>query len=320
MGAFGWGGVACRDFLAFMSELLQDPAVQGGYIPLLLGIVLALLIRLAGGRELGERWTVLAVCIAWLIAYWILEGVRWPAVASKQKIFYIVAVAFALGWILEVARPRHGWLIGASLAVPAVAIYWIAARTLASAETTSVLVTVVLSWAASVLVLWRLAANGRAEETPSEGLGDRSGLFAPSCLLVAALGAGVVYLNGAEIGLAQLNIALGAILGMYMLVNFVGFVATGRSFHFGVVGVIGAGMIWLACAYVAILFGSAVSRIAVAVLLGCFVLDPLARRLRVGRGRVGRIVQPFVYGAIVALPAVAAVAWSFVVAPPPSDY
>lgn len=303
-----------------MSEMLQDPAVLGGYIPLALGLVLALLIRQTGGQTGGLRWTVLAICIAWLIAYWILEGVRWPAVASKQKIFYIVAIAFAVGWALEAARPRHVWLLGASLLAPALAVYWIAARSLASAQDTSTLLLVVALWLASVIVLWRLAANSRAEATPSEGVGDRSGLFSPSALLVAALGAGVVYLNGAEIGLTQLNIALGAILGMYMLVNYIGFVATGRSLNFGPVGVIGGGMIWLVCAYIGVLFGSSVSRISMAVLVGCFVLDPVARRLRLGDGRAGRVIQPFLYGLVVALPAIAAVIWSFVVAPPPSDY
>ncbi len=303
-----------------MSALLQDPAVTGGYIPLVLGLVLVLLIRLAGGRVHGERWAVLAICIAWLLAYWLLEGIRWPAVASKQKLFYIVAVAFALGWVLEAIRPRHLWLVVASLAAPALAVYWIAARSLANAKDTWTLLTVVLLWIAGVVVLWRLAANSREEKDPRGGIGDRSGLFAPSCLLVAALGAAVVFLNGAEIGLTQLNIALGAIVGMYMLVNFVGFVATGRSFNFGAIGIIGGGVIWLACAFVGVLFGSSVSRIALAILLLCFLLDPLARRIRFGDGRLGRVAQPLCYGAVVALPAIAAVAWSFVVAPPPSDY
>lgn len=303
-----------------MNALLQDPEVQGGYIPLALGLLLALLIRLAGGRDGGARWTVLAICIAWLLAYWILEGVRWPAVASKQKLFYIVVAAFALGWLLEAVRARHSWLVAASLAAPALVVYWITARSLANAPDISTLLLAVLLWLASVIVLWRLAANSSAEEAPNEGAGDRSGLFAPTCLMVAALAAGITYFNGAELGLAQLNLGFGAILAGYMLVNYVGYVATGRSLDFGPVGVVGGGMILMSCAYVAVLFGSAVSRISLAVVLLTFVLDPLARRLRFGTGRTARIVQPIAYGVVVALPAVAADAWAIHVAPPPRDY
>lgn len=303
-----------------MDALLQDPAFQGGYIPLALGLVLVLAIRLAGGRENGTRWAVLAICIAWLIAYWILEGIRWPAVASKQKLFYVVAVAFAAGWLLETARPRRGWLLGLTLVLPAAAVYWIAERSLANAKDTSTLLLAVILWLAGAVVIWRLSVNSHPEASPSDGVGDRSGLFAPSALLVAALGAAIVFMNGAEIGLTQLNVALGAILGMYMLVNFLAFVGTGRSFNFGPIGALGGGMIWCACAYVGVLFGSSVSRISMAILLGCFILDPVARRIRLGQGRAGRVLQPIAYGAVVAVPAVAAVAWSFIVAPPPSDY
>ena len=82
----------------------QSPEVQGGIIPFVAAVLLVIAVRLAGGRELGGRFAVVGVPLAFLIAYALLEPISWPAVASKQKVFYIAVLALIVDAGLSAAE------------------------------------------------------------------------------------------------------------------------------------------------------------------------------------------------------------------------
>ena len=307
-----------------MNGLLQDPAVQGGVIPFALGLALTVVLRFGGGAAQGARFAPLALGLAFLAAYWVLEGIApFPPVASKQKIFYLAILAVAAGLALEATGASRKATVAVAIAFPLIALLWLAQRPLFGAPTLALIVKLAILYAASLLVFWRLDAASRAGHGARDDTAHTepaAGLRAPSMLLVSAFAAGIISLFGAFIGLAQLSIATGAILGGYMLVNYLLSVRAGTAFPFGPIGVIGVGGAWLVCVYVMTLYGQSVNKGVLAGLLLGFLLDPIARRARVGRATAARVLNPLFYGAIVAIPAVIAAAAVLATAEPDSGY
>ena len=295
----------------------QSPEVQGGGIPFVVALLLVVAVRVVGGREAGGRFAVAAVPAVFLVAYALLEPVSWPPVASKQKVFYIAALALAAGVGAALLKAGRAPTLAITAAFAVIALGWLAIRTLSAGPAFGDLATLVILILASVFLVWRLLA---AETEPTgtaepDGIEDRRRwIHAPAVLLVLSFAAGLISLAGAFIGMAQLAIGLGAILGGYLLVSYVGFVRSDEPLRFGVIGAIGAGGAWLTCVYVMVLFAGAVSRPALAILILAVLADPIARKVRIANGRQARIVQPILHGAIVAVPAVAAVVYAFAMA------
>ena len=301
-----------------MEGFWQSPEIQGGVIPFAVAMAAALVIRLVCGREWGGRLAILAAGIAFLVAYGILESITWPTVSSKQKVFWLAGIALVLGLAMEM---RGGGRVGALIVAhlfPIGALGWLAWQKIISGPSQELLITLVLLYLGSLVVIWMLVTATPARRQESRiGCGR---INSPAMLMLVGFAAGVISITGAEIGMAQLSVAIGAVLAGVLVPSYLLYVARGEAFKFGPIGVIGLGGAWMTCIYVMVLFGSSVSLIALAILLLTFLMNIAARRIRFGDGRVARFIEPVLFGALVAIPAVVAVAYVVLTAEPDSGY
>lgn len=301
-----------------MQGFWQSPEVQGGVVPFVIAFVLVALIRFGGGRGLGARLAILGVGIGFLAAYYLLESITWPAVSSKQKVFFIAAAFLVAGLFFDLVRlpAKVGAVIG--LVGFIAALYWLTERNLARGPDTTLILQLAGLAIAAAVVFFSLAAI-----TPSDAwdeTGNTGPLQAGSVMLLVAFAGGAVSFFGAFIGMAQLLIALGAVFGAWMLLHYLGWAAAGAPMGFGNLGTVGTGGVWLTCVAVMILFAGSVNPYATALLLLSFILGVLARPLAIGGPARGRLLSPILYGIVVALPAAAAVAWVILTAEPDTGY
>lgn len=303
----------------------QTPEFQSGILPFLIALVGAAVLRLVGGQR-GWLPVALVLPIGFLATYWAVEGIAaFPPVASKQKVFYLAAGAGLAGLMLHLARAGAKTTIAVGIGWAVVALIWLSERQIAGADTTLIATLVALA-AASGIVFATLTSAGRAPQpTGTESTGAASsgmGALQPGiALMVAAFAAGLISLQGAFIGMAQLSVAVGALLGGFLLVAWIIYLRRGATIPFGPLGVLGLGGSWLACVYVMVLFAGQVNVWALALLLATFLLVPLAARLPSARpGVVGRGLQTILFGAVVALPAIAAAIWVLATAAESSGY
>ncbi len=304
-----------------MTEMLQNPAVQGGVLPFAAAFVLVVVIRFGGGGTIGPRFAILAVCLSFAGAYWLLEGTPpLPPVSAKQKLAYLAAIAIVLGFLLDAYRAETTGVRAVTAFFPLGAVLWLAERKLFASPSVDFILLVLGLWLAAVLSLWLLEFAARTAHLRIDTPAERGPLDAATVLMVAAFAAGVISLFGAFIGLALVSVALGAGLGAFMLINYLHYLVAGRSLKFGAIGVVGLGCSWFAGIYVMALFGGDVSIGALAVLILVFIADLFARHIRVGSGLGGRILQPLLYGAAVALPALAAVGLAYITKTPDAGY
>ena len=301
-----------------MEAFWQSPEVQGALIAFAVGLALTILIRFAFGASLGNRFALLAVAAAFVVAYAWLESIAWPATTSKQKVFWLGAVAIAAGGLLTLARAGRGPTLACALLFPVVALAWLEWRSISSGPSSDVLIMLAILYVASVLVAVMLLQARSTGEAPPEA--DRGRINAPALLMLACFSGGAVSISGAFVGMGLMLLATGAALGAYLLVNWLMFIARGEAFGFGPIGVVGVGGSFLTCVYVIALFGDSINRGALAIVLLIFLADIVGRRLRAGQGRAARILEPVNYGIVAAIPAVAAVALAILTADSDSGY
>lgn len=293
-----------------MDSLLANPIVKVAVLPFAVGFLCALALR---GLRASTRVTGLALGIAFCGLFLMLEGLP-PVVpiAAKQKLAYLVLLAVVLGVGL-VPLVKDLRLRGAmAAAFLLLSLVWLGWRKIAGQPTPELFLLLLAFWLAGTAVLTGASwLAGRS--SPGGGAETMS---APILLLVAALASSLVAILGAYIGFSQHAGALGALLGGYLLVEFLLFAVTGKaSDGFGAEAVFALGGSWLAGLAVAILFARDVSLPAVGLVALVFAMAPLAARLtkkmKVGRDMTRRLLAPVLYGAIVALPGAAgvAVAW-----------
>jgi len=278
---------------------VETPEFQSGILPFLIGLV-GTIILAAVARLRGVGWVSIVLPVGYLLTYWAVEGIPgFLPVASKQKVFYLVLLAGVLAMLLHAMGASRRFVIGAGVIWSAVALVWLTERQIASADA-SLIITLIVLLLLSALILFLLSGE-------QEGAGA---LQPGAALLVAGFAAGIVSLQGAFIGMAQLSIAIGALLGGYLLVAFGIFLRSGGTFRFGPLGALGLGAAWLAGVYVMVLFADRVNRWALLLVAASFLLMPLASRLRSTRpGALGRAVQVILFGAIVAIPSIGAAIW-----------
>jgi hypothetical protein len=296
-----------------MSPLLQDPVVATIAAPFVVAFVLTVVIRIGGGGTAGPRFAALAPCVAILVAYWLLEGPpQFPPTDSVQRLGYLAALAIALGIVLEATAAGRTVIKSAAALYPLAALLWLAEPELMASLSVDLLLKLLLLWLEAVFGLWILeyatqTAHLRVNDPEAKG-----GLDAPTLLMVAALGAAAVAFVGALMGMARFSFGIAAALAGYMLFNYLHYVAGGRSLAFGAMGSIGIGGSFFAGVYVMALSDGEVSLAALGVLFLVFVGDMFGRRVRFGSGRGARLVEPFLYAAVVLVPAFVAAAVAYV--------
>ncbi len=304
-----------------MNELMQDPGIQAAVLPFIVAFVLVAVIRLGGGADWGARFATLALCAAILVAYWLLEGLPpFPPVASKQKLFYLALLAIALGLILDAGVAGRTAIKSAAAFYPLVAVLWLGQPKIMNSLSVELVLLLLFLWVGAVVSLWLLEYATQTGHLRVNEAAAKGGLNAPTLLMLAAFASAIISFLGAFIGLAQISVAIGASLAAYMVLNYLIFVVTGRSLYFGAMGVVGIGGTWIAGVYVMALFGGKVNTVALAILVVVFIADLFARRLRVGGGVGARVIEPIVYGVVVAIPALVAAVVAYLSYAPQSGY
>ncbi len=288
-----------------MEALLQNPLVTGVVTPFLLSLLVLCILRVTLGPLLGSRFAVSAAGVAFIIAYVLLLGVPpFLPTASMQKIFHLAVIGLVAGILIDATHTERAAGHALSYIFPVAAILWLGWRLLFSQPSVADMVTMLTLYAASILVLWRVAAMGRAADVAADA---RHALSPSILILVAAVGAGLIALFGASASLSQLALALAVAVGGYLLWHYVGYLRHGPPLAFGATGAFGAAGVLLVVIYVMALFATRVSRWALLLLALVFAADFVARRVAL-QGRSARMLNPVLYGVLVAVPAVAAVA------------
>ncbi len=255
---------------------------------------------------------MLAAGIGFLVAFVLVEGLPAPvATAAKQKVFFIALLGLIAGLLLDASSQRR--VTGERVVIlllPLLALSWMALRLLSFGIAFDVVLSLVLLWLASVVILWRALHSG-----------ERGGTLVPGVqLLVSSIGLSVVALLGASASLAQLTAGLAAATGGVLLVAFLTLAVTGQKFGFGATGAFGGVGALLAISYVLVLFTEGVSLWAMAMLALVFLTDMVPARARFGGAVVRRAMQPVVLTVIATIPAAVAVGIAFVTGESASPY
>ena len=177
-------------------SLIHNPVFQTVLAPFTVALILAAVLRLAGGRGRGAAVMGIAIAVGFLVGYGLFEGVpSFPPLASKQKVFYLAVLGGLVGLALDLIRRSATLKWAAIILFPAVCLVWLAWRQLLAGPELGLLVHLALVWAGFTLVLWRLAAVGN---------GEGGALTANILLIVMAAGASGVAMAGASITLSLL--------------------------------------------------------------------------------------------------------------------
>ncbi|MBL8664895.1 MAG: hypothetical protein JNM29_18835 [Candidatus Odyssella sp.] len=298
--------------MAFFQNLLGDPVGQTAVVPFAIGVAVALVLALAGGK----RFAALGIGAAFFAAYYLIHGgvPAFPPAATAQKMFYVAAAGLLLGIALDAAGAARGGGHFFAFVVPAAALAWMRWPQIAAGPGGALIATLAALFFASIVVYWRQAASARGAETDEA---SSAALFPAIQLLVAGLGLGGIALLGISLSLGSLAMALAAGAGGYLLASFIAHLAAGRGFGYGAIGAFGGGGVWLALAYAAVFAADAPAKIAlIGVVALAFAVDFVARPLALlvaagGAPAAARFLQPVAYGVVVAIPPAAALAYAW---------
>lgn len=280
--------------------MLTQILITSVLLPLVLGIVIALAGKGASSR--GILLTVLLIPVAGAIASVSIEGFPpFPPIAAKQKLpllLLIGGVVFAiLGLLLRQSLNR--WIIAlvgvVSLTAPA---WWLGKNVLAANATKAMTLAVVL-----VIVAVEIAAvSGRRAQKQSPAA-------LPAALLATAIGTALSAIMGGYIGMAQMNGALAALFGGWLLVRYIAYIR-GDDEAFDLQGLAGLSFIWTAAMGVMMTVLLSPSATPAALVLSVLPVAVFAvlRVRNVDFIKQPRFLRPLIIGALTAIPAIAAIA------------
>lgn len=268
-------------------------------LPLVFGVIISLI----GKRETSRAvlLTALLIPVAGAIASVSIEGFPpFPPIAAKQKLpllLLIGGVVFAiLGVLLRQLANR--WIIAlvgvVSLAVPA---WWLGRNVLAANATKATTLAIVLV----IVAIEIFAVSGRSAKRSSPAA-------LPAALLATAIGTALTAIMGGYIGMAQMNGALAALFGGWLLVRYVAYVR-GDEAAFDLHGFAGLSFIWTAAMGVTmtvLLSPSAAPAALVLSVLPVTILAVLNWR-KIDVSNQPRFLQPLTIGALTAVPAIVAI-------------
>ena len=259
-----------------MEELLNNPAVQGGFAPFAVALVVAVALfafRLAG----------LAIVAALSTALFLIGGFAFPPISAQHKILLLALAAPALGVIVDmafkptrVAGPALGLLAG-------LAVIWVGWNVLKQRDPVAALA---LGAGVAALAGWLTAATFALRDDP---------VRAGAAALTLGLGTGVSAFLLASGSYAQYGASIGAGAGAFLLVQML----LGRTTRAGATLTLSAGV---ACGLIAVgaILGAQLPWYAAAVL----ALVPLATLLPLPRAGVWlQAIVASLYGGIVSLAA-----------------
>lgn len=185
-----------------MNELLSNPAIQSGIIPLIVAIVVALVLKRFKGY-----WAGLSFVIAYYLSVYLTVGFQLYPFTSTRKILIVGLVGVVLGLLVDAKKINKQYLYATLLAVAAGSALWVIWPLLLRQEG---LMMFVMPASALAYVAWTtLGANQFRDRT------DRAAMLA----LALGLGTGISAILGASALVGQLGIAIGAIAGAILLLS-----------------------------------------------------------------------------------------------------
>ncbi len=257
-----------------MQELLNNPAVQGGFAPFAAALVVAFALfalRLAG----------LAIAAALGTAVYLVGGFAFPPASAQQKILLIALAVPALGIVVDLAfkptratGPLLGLIFGAL-------VIWVGWNVLKQKEMAAALAA---GAGVAALVAWLTGACYALRDDP---------VRAGAAALTLGLGVGASAFLSASGSYAQYGVAVGAGAGAFLLVQML----LGRTVQAGATFALSAGV---ACGLIAA--GSALGASLPWYAAMVLALVPVATLLPLPRSGVWlQAIVASVYGGAVAL-------------------
>ena len=238
-----------------------------------------------------------------------------PAAGFQRQDFYLVIIGLVVGVVIDLTGTGRKAGHAFSFIFPIGALCWLAWRGLTGGPSTEVIVTLLGLFAGSILVFWRVAATARSADIEAD---PRHALSPAIMVFVAAFGAGLAAFFGASASLSQLSIGLALATAGFLLLAYIAYLR-GDVWAFGGTGAFGAAGALVVLVAVMALFADKVSKWALMLVFLVFAADFLARRVALSGG-AGKALNPFLYGVIVAVPAVAGAIVAALSSDPGSGY
>jgi hypothetical protein len=291
-----------------LNAFLGNPMVTTAALPLLLGIVLALLVKFVPARASAIAILIWGAVVLFL--YWDTVGAPvFPPIAASQKLIYLAFAGIVVGPVFGRLTDRRAGILAAAAIV--VAFAWLGWRRIAAGpadpQMMAALITGLLTAAGAAILM-----AARTEPSPPA---ERPFLV-PAAVLAMSLAGAIVSVLGASIVVGQLLGSLAALVGGYCLVEYVARLR-GRAAPIG----------WSKGLEFLMLYATATALIQVALLapkanivalalsplpliVAALLPGPLLRLLPDARP-----LRPLVAGLLIAIPAMLAVLTAIVWAP-----
>lgn len=281
--------------------MLQQIFLTTIALPLAMGVLIALLGR--GTSATGLALTALLMPIAAAIASVAIEGLPpLPPVAAKQKLPLLLlagGITFSiLGLALRQGLSRKVAAIAGviSLAVPA---WWLGRNVIAANPVKAATLGAVLVVVAIMLPLVSAKRIPPAPEAAPTAL--------PAALLWVAIATALCAIFGGYIGMAQMNGALAALVGGWLLVRYAAYLR-GDDGAFVLDGVAAFAFVWTAAIALAmtVLFAPSAAPAALGLAVLPLAVAPVVSRRAAFPGQP-RVLRPLTVGALPAIPAILAI-------------
>ncbi|VAW86004.1 hypothetical protein MNBD_GAMMA16-78 [hydrothermal vent metagenome] len=187
-----------------MAELLNNPAIQSGFLPFLIAISSAWLLR-----HLGWLWAGLGFTIAYYCSVYLVIGAQLTPITSTKKIVLLGLAAVMVGLILDYLKPQpliKLFIMALSAIAASTWLVWPVAMRQSGLELYQLIAFPAL------YMIWLSSFLTSIKDTSSEE--DAT----VSCLL--GFTTGIIAILAASVLLGQLGIAIGAAASAYILLSF----------------------------------------------------------------------------------------------------
>ena len=275
---------------------ISDPIIQSAILPLVLGFLVAGLLRALGREGRGRMLAGAAIAIGFLVSYAVLVGwPEWRPFDATDKLAYIAVAALAIGAFADLTGVPVQIKYALILVIPLFGLAWIAEPEFRGDPGFGGIVTLLLLFAASGVATYRLTLREGSDLTPSIYLG------------AGAAGLALVGVFADAEPVYHLAFALAAATAGFALWNW-----PVNRFAPGAALLVGGGAILIALAGNLALYTNA-SRVALAALILVFFSDKFVETVRLGGGRIGTALRPLAVGAAGAVIVLASAAIAFFV-------
>lgn len=185
-----------------MSNLLSNPAIQSGIIPLVVALISGLALK-----RFGWFWSGLSFGIAYYLSVYLAVGFQFFPLTSTRKILILGLVAIALGLIIDSNKIKIKNLFPVMGFLGAAAALWVIWPVLVRQEGASLFIMLI---PALVYTAWLTASSNKLSMQTDQGA---------MVALALGLGTGISAILGASALIGQLGMAIGAIAGAFLLLS-----------------------------------------------------------------------------------------------------